>query len=171
MLIDDAKGSLSALREAMKEERQVYSHSDLNVGDIVYQCMDRNDGLTLKGKYSTRNKYFVIVGKNSNGDAIGLCLINSDLDYYKDNAERQKFQYTMKQENYPDILKKDSRLDCAELFEMKARKSIAVKAEVVGHLTPEDERNVIPLVASCKFIQKRLLKVFKIGVDWQEEGE
>lgn len=171
MLIDDIRGSLSALKETIQEEQRVSSRSDLRIGDIVYQCMDRNDGLTLKGDYNTRYKYFVIVGKKSNGDSIGLCLINSDLDFYKNNPARQKFQYTMKKDNYPGILKKDSRLDCAELFEMKARKSIAVKAEIVGHLTPQDEKIIIPLVAGCEFIQKRLRKVYGIGMEQITETE
>jgi len=163
MLIDDAKGSLAALRAAIQQKQQVSSGSDLNVGDIVFQCMDEKDGLTLKDGYSTRNKYFVIVGKNTKGDAIGLCLINSDLDFYKNNPKRQAFQYTLKQADYPEILDKDSRLDCAELFPMKARKSVAVKAEVVGHLTSDDKSKVIPLVASCGFIDAHKKKVYRIG--------
>lgn len=163
MLIDDAKGSLAALRAAIQQKQQVSAGSDLDVGDIVFQCMDEKDGLTLKDGYSTRNKYFVIVGKNTKGDVIGLCLINSDLDFYQNNPKRQAFQYTLKQADYPDILDKDSRLDCAELFAMKARKSVAVKAEVVGHLTSDDESKVIPLVASCGFIDAHKKKVYRIG--------
>ena len=94
----------------------VASRDDLNVGDIVYQTLDRNDGLTLTGDYVTRNKYFVIVGKNSKGDAIGLCLVNSNLDFYKDVPQMQKFQYILKHADYPTVLTKDSRLDCAVLF-------------------------------------------------------
>lgn len=163
MLIDDARGSLAALKASIQQQQQVSSGSDLNVGDIVYQCMDEKDGLTLKDAYKTRKKYFVIVGKNSKGDAIGLCLVNSDLDFYKDNPSRQKFQYTLKVADYPGILEKDSRLDCAELFTMKARKSVAVKAEVVGHLTADDEAKVLPLVASCGFIDAHKKKVYRIG--------
>ncbi len=162
MLIDDAKGSLTAPKAAKKEEQQVKVRSDLNVGDIVYQCMDRNDGLTLKGDYNTRYKYFVIVGKKSNGDAIGLCLINSNLDFYKNNPNRQRFQYILKQANYPSILKKDSRLDCTDLVEMKVRKSVAVKAEVVGHLTDDDEAVVLPLVASSDYIGEHQKKIYHI---------
>ena len=33
MLIDDAKGSLAALRAAIKDEQQVKTRSDVNVGD------------------------------------------------------------------------------------------------------------------------------------------
>lgn len=57
----------------------------------------------------------------------------------------------------------DSRLDCAQLFPMKARKSVAVKAERVGHLTADDEAKVLPLVASCGFIDAHMKKVYRIG--------
>lgn len=126
--------------------------------------MDANDGMTLKGDYVSRKKYFVIVGKNSKGDAIGLCLVNSNLDFYKDNPLMQKFQYTLLKENYPNVLAKDSRLDCALLFPMKVRKSVAVKAQIVGHLTETDEKAVIPLVSSCEFIDEHVRKVYRIGM-------
>lgn len=141
----------------------IKSSEDINVGDIVYQDMDRNDGLVLNKEFSNRLKYFVIVGKNSKGDAIGLCLINSNLNFYSNVPEMQHFQYILRAENYEGILTKDSRLDCAKLFPMKIRKSIAVRAEYVGHLTEEDETNVLALVASCRFINPHSKKVFRIG--------
>lgn len=160
--MDDEKGTLAALKEAVEAQTvTVKSRDDLNIGDIVYQNMDRNDGLTLNKGYDTRNKIFVIVGKKSNGEAVGMCLINSE---FKGDAEKQKFQYTIKKENYPDVevLTKDSPLDCSKLFPMKARKSVAVKAEIVGHLTEEDFKAVRTLVASCGFIARHDKKVFHI---------
>lgn len=38
MLMEDAKGTLAVLKAGMLEERRVVSRSDLNVGDIVFQC-------------------------------------------------------------------------------------------------------------------------------------
>ncbi|MBO4963668.1 MAG: hypothetical protein J6C65_01860 [Prevotella sp.] len=163
MLIDDAKGTLSALEAKMQAANRVRHNTNIKVGDIVYQNMDQNDGLTLTKGYDTRLKYFVIVGKNSKGDAIGLCLINSNLDFYKDVPAIQRFQYILKVEDYPDILEKDSRLDCSQLFPMKIKKSIAVKAELVGHLTQEDEAKVLQLVASCGFIDEHKKRVYRIG--------
>lgn len=163
MLIDDAKGALAALKAEMQEDRRVKPGTVLNVGDIVYQDMDRKDGLVLNKGYDDRYKYFVIVGKNSKGDAIGLCLINSDLDFYKDNPAMQRFQYILKGDDYKGILEKDSRLDCAQLFPMRMRKSVAVRAQLVGHLTPEDEAKVLPLVASCGFIDAHMRKIYRVG--------
>ena len=142
--------------------RTIKSNANISIGDIVYQNMDRNDGLVLYKGYDNRLKYFVIVGKNSKGDAIGLCLINSNLDFYKQVPAMQRFQYILKADNYKGVLVKDSRLDCAKLFPMKIRKSIAVKAVCVGHLIEEDKVNVLTLVASCGFIDAHKKKVFGI---------
>lgn len=163
MIMDDPKGALRALKAEMQEDNRVKTGEDLHVGDIVYQNMDRSDGLVLNKGFNERLKYFVIVGKNSKGDAIGLCLINSDLDFYKDLPVMQHFQYILRAVNYKGILVKDSRLDCAKLFPMKTRKSIAVQAQIVGHLTPKDEAAIIPLVASCGFIDSHVRKTFRIG--------
>ena len=162
MLIDDARGTLAALREFIKEERKAKSGLDLNVGDIVYQNLDRDDGLVLTGDYDTRLKYFVIVGKNESGDLLGICLINSDLDFYKKKPQRQKYQYVMKQGDYPDILEKDSRLDCTTFLKIDVAKSVDVEAEIVGHLTEDDKKYVFQLIADCGFISKHDKKVFNI---------
>jgi hypothetical protein len=157
------KDKLAQVKAQIQRQTVIKSDTVLNVGDIVKQRMDRNDGLALKNEYKDRRKFFVIVGKNSKGDAIGLCLINSDLDFYKNTPAMQPFQYILKYDNYKTVLEKDSRLDCAKLFPMKTRKSVAVKAELVGHLIPEDEANVLKLVADCGFINAHMKKVYRIG--------
>lgn len=60
MLIDDAKGALAALKAGMQEDRRIKSGTDLNVGDIVYQDMDRNDGLVLNKGYDDRLKFLLL---------------------------------------------------------------------------------------------------------------
>lgn len=148
----------------MSESIKIKSGDDLCVGDIVCQNLDRNDGLVLNKGYNERRKYFVIVGKNSKGDAIGLCLINSNLDFYKYVPAMQRFQYLLKADNYIGILSKDSRLDCAQLFPMKIKKCVAVKAMIVGRLTANDKQQVISLVSSCGFIDEHIRKVYRIGL-------
>ena len=148
----------------MSESIKIKSGDDLCVGDIVCQNLDRNDGLVLNKGYNERRKYFVIVGKNSKGDAIGLCLINSNLDFYKYVPAMQRFQYLLKADNYIGILSKDSRLDCAQLFPMKIKKCVAVKAMIVGRLTANDKQQVISLVSPCGFIDEHIRKVYRIGL-------
>ena len=98
MIIDDAKNSLASLRSEISEETRVKSKEDLHVGDILILEMDEKDGLKLRGKYKTRDKFVVVVGINSKGDAIGALLINSEIDYTKDTPELKPYQYPMKRE-------------------------------------------------------------------------
>lgn len=161
--MEDYKDRLAQLKAQIEDQNRIKFDTVLNVGDIVVQRMDKKDGLVLNKGYDDRQKIFVIVGKNSKGDAIGLCLINSNLDFCKNTPAMQPFQYILKYDNYKTVLEKDSRLDCAKLFPMKTRKSVAVKAELAGHLIPEDEKNVMKLVADCGFINAHMKKVYRIG--------
>lgn len=141
----------------------IHTREDVNIGDIIYQDLHSNDGLKLKHGFRSRRKYFVIVGKKSNNEAIGVCLINSNLDYYSSDMYRAKYQYILKKELYSDFLIKDSRLDCSELFEIPVKKSIAMKAIIVGHLVEEDLKQVIYLLKTCDYINEKRRKVFHIG--------
>lgn len=156
MIVDDAKNSLAALRSEMSEEARIKSRDDLHVGDILSLEMDKKDGLKLKGAYKTRDKYVVVIGKNSKGDAIGALLINSDIDYAKNTPELKPYQYALKQEKYPEILDYDSWLDCTDLFLLKSRKIVAKKAEYKCKLQEEDYPKVTELVKNYDGIDKRV---------------
>ncbi len=64
--MDDEKGILASLKSKLSDENKVTSADDLNVGDVVYVELDKNDGLVLNGKYVTRLKYVVVAGAKSN---------------------------------------------------------------------------------------------------------
>ena len=156
MIIDDAKNSLALLRSEISEETRVKSKDDLHVGDILSLEMDEKDGLKLRGKYKTRNKFIVVIGINSKGDAIGALLINSEIDYTKDTPELKPYQYPMNQEKYPEILDYDSWLDCTDLFLLKSRKIIAKKAELKCKVQVDDFHKVIGLVRDYEGIDKHI---------------
>lgn len=167
MIIDDAKNSLASLRTEISEEARVKSKDDLHVGDILSLEMDENDGLKLRGGYKTRDKFVVVIGINSKGDAIGALLINSEIDYTKDTPELKPFQYPMKQEKYPEILDYDSWLDCTDLFLLKSRKIVAKKAEFKCRVQDDDFPKVIGLVRNYEGIARHI-KV-KYGILLKEE--
>lgn len=161
MLIEDKSGRLESLRKSIVEKQRVSSREDLSPGDIVYQCLDRKDGLVLKDSYTTRNKYFVVVGKNSKGDAVGICLVNSNLEFFG-NSERKRYQYILKKDDYPQVLDRDSRIDCSTLFTMSLKKAVAVKGQKVGSIKADDWNHIISLVAECEFINMHDKKVYRI---------
>lgn len=167
MIIDDAKNSLVSLRTEMSEEARVKSKEDLHVGDILSLEMDEKDGLKLRGKYKTRDKFVVVIGINSKGDAIGALLINSEIDYTKDTPVLKPYQYPMKQENYPEILDYDSWLDCTDLFLLKSRKIVAKKAEYKCRVLKDDFSKVLNLVKKFEGIDRHLK--IKYGIIHKED--
>jgi hypothetical protein len=167
VIIDDAKNSLASLRTEISEEARVKSKDDLHVGDILSLEMDEKDGLKLRGGYKTRDKFVVVIGINSKGDAIGALLINSEIDYTKDTPELKPFQYPMKQARYPEILDYDSWLDCTDLFLLKSRKIVAKKAEFKCRVQDDDFLNVLGLVRDYEGIARHI-KV-KYGIIPKEE--
>ncbi len=156
MIIDDAKNSLASLRTEISEEARIKSKDDLHVGDILSLEMDEKDGLKLRGGYKTRDKFVVVIGINSKGDAIGAILINSEIDYTKDTPELKPFQFPMKQEMYPEILDYDSWLDCTDLFLLKSRKIVAKKAEFKCRLLDDDFPKVLDLVKDYEGIARHI---------------
>lgn len=50
---------------------------------------------------------------------------------YRNVPAMQRFQYILKAEDYKGVLTKDSRLDCAQLFPMKAKKSVPMASAVL----------------------------------------
>lgn len=162
MIIDDAKGTLKALKEATVAKATVKSNDDLKPGDIIEMLMDANDGLILNEGYDTRRKFVVIIGCNSKGDLYGAFLINSDIDFSKQNPEMMKYQYRMLKANYPELLDYDSWLDCTDLFDLKRRKIIARKAVVKSHLTPDDHTRVLDIVRNSELIEEHDKHIFGI---------
>lgn len=156
MIIDDAKNSLASLRSEISEETRVKSKEDLHVGDILSLEMDEKDGLKLRGKYKTRDKFVVVIGINSKGDAIGALLINSEIDYTKDTPELKPYQYPIKQEKYPEVLAYDSWLDCTDLFLLKSKKIVAKKAEFKCRIQEDDFSKVLGLVRDYEGIDRHL---------------
>nr|DAP34373.1 MAG TPA: PemK-like protein [Caudoviricetes sp.] len=49
----------------------------LQIGDVHYVSMDESNGITPKDGYATRNKFFIILGFDGRGNAVGGVVINS----------------------------------------------------------------------------------------------
>lgn len=49
----------------------------MEIGDIVYVPLDREDGLVLRDSFNSRNKFIVIIGFTPEGTALGSLLERS----------------------------------------------------------------------------------------------
>lgn len=127
-MFDDVQENLSKLREKIENEDRIKSPVRLSKGDIVEMELDENDGITLDGQYETRRKYIVIIGVTSKGDIYGAYLINSEINFIKNNDIMKNYQYILLKDDYPELLKYDSYLDCSELFPINKKKDNCKKS-------------------------------------------
>ena len=162
-MIDDPKDILSELKDKVKEEKYIKNNKDLQVGDVFEMNMDANDGLTLTDGYSTRLKFVVVVGITSKGDTYGSYLINSKIDFSKQNELMMKYQYPLLQKKYPELLEYDSFLDCTDLFCLKRKKIVARKASKRGMLTKEDYASIRVLVCDSELLSDHEKKLFGLN--------
>lgn len=54
--------------------------NELHIGDVHYVGLNESNGVTPKDGYSTRNKFFIILGFDNRGNAIGGVVINSKVN-------------------------------------------------------------------------------------------
>lgn len=85
----------------------------VKVGDVYEITMTESNGITPKPGDSSRDKFFVVLGFDSNGIAYGGVIINSNINknlppYIK------MFHMPIKQSKYP-FLRYDSFVDCVQL--------------------------------------------------------
>lgn len=166
----DVEGKFAELKHALVESSLVKSAADLPVGTVVYVEMDKNDGLTLTGGYTTRLKYVVVAGAKSDPKDICAVLVNTDADY-SDDPDWRADQYPLLQRNYPGILDYDSWLDCTDPKLLTVRKLKAKKAEVKGRLNDDDLKAVMTKLKNSDFIDAHIKKVYGInafGADTME---
>lgn len=157
-----ANEALRQLQQQMQRDAIVKDAEELQVGDIVYYDMDSADGITLINGYVSRLKYVVIAGAKSNLKELCAVLINSDNDHSL-APDWQAEQYLIRQDDYPEILDRDSWIDCTDPKELKVSKIKAKKAEKKGHLNDRDLANVMKHLKENDFIDNHTRKVY--GID------
>ena len=136
----------------MKNKKESIDWSEVEIGDIIYVPLDKDDGLVLNKGYDTRKKYVVIIGFTSEGIAIGTLLINSKIDPSKRSPEMMNCQYPLLSRLYKGILDYDSWLDCSDIFELSTQKISERKGQLKGHLTEEDRIRVLEFLKETDVI-------------------
>lgn len=57
------------------------AQDNLNVGDVHLLNLDQKNGITPKAGDAARNKFFIILGFDNEGNVIGGLVINSNINY------------------------------------------------------------------------------------------
>ena len=143
----DWKDTLASFKEKITE-KEIVTNELLTVGAILYMQMDHSDGLKLIDGYSTRNKYFIIIGFTVEGNVIGSVLLNSCIDPSKYSTEYIKCQY-------------DSYIDCSEIF-VFPKERLLNEARFKQNLTQTDLELIINFLKETEVHSTKEKKKFGI---------
>lgn len=114
----------------------------MEIGDIVYVPLDREDDLVLNEGFHSRKKYIVVIGFTPEGSALGSLLVNSRIDPSKQSKEMLDCQYPVLARNYRDFLRYDSWIDCSDIFELSKSKIRERGGIVVSKLVADDRERI-----------------------------
>ena len=130
----------------------------LSAGAVHYVAMDEANGITLKKGAKYRNKYFVILGVDSNGNAFGGVIFNSDSNR-RVPLQHWLYHFPISGHSY-SFLKHNSFIDCSTL--MTVQVSALSKTTFRGRLSVEHLDSVLTSVRECGTIPAFKLKRYGI---------
>lgn len=118
----------------------------INIGDIFYLPLTRNDDITPKGGYESRNKFCFIVGFSEFGYYVVYFLMNSAINSkFINTHDRLSCQYPLSHKDYPDMIlpeKDPSYLDLGHVREMEKERVLS-EGLYRGSLTSSDLSNIL----------------------------
>lgn len=96
-----------------EEELSRLATNTVSIGDVYEITMTEANGITPKPGDTSRDKYFVVLGFDSNGVAYGGVIINSQINKNLP-AHIKMYHMPIKKAKYP-FLRYDSFVDCVQL--------------------------------------------------------
>lgn len=127
-------------------------------GDIFVLELDNQDGITPKGSDASRNKFFVVLGFDNEGNVYGGVIVNSKINQNMSPLIRD-FHMPIKAEKY-SFLRYNSFIDCLQL--KTAPLSKFTKGKFVGRLQDDDLYLVIGTIKESPREKKANLLRFGI---------
>ena len=93
------------------------AQDNLNVGDVHLLNLDQKNGITPKAGDTTRNKFFIILGFDNEGNVIGGLVINSNINYNLP-ATVTDYQLPVTVEQF-SFLEHNSFINCSKIIVAK----------------------------------------------------
>lgn len=133
----------------------------IEVGNVFRMTMYPEDKVTPKKVGDTsRDKYFVVIGKTEDSVVVGSLLINTNINSKMFNLIAP-YQHCITPDTYPFLNGKERYISCYEIKKFPTERVIE-KAEYIGMLSTEDVDVSIDLAKKSPIIDKRTLKMFNL---------
>lgn len=135
------------------------TQNSINIGDVHLLNLDQSNGITPKSGDTTRNKFFIVLGFDNEGNVIGGLVINSKINY-KLPPSVTDYQLPVSVQQFP-FLEHNSFINCSKI--------IVAKRSKFNKTTYRDEISdtemmelIINTVKESPTVNKMQLKVFGI---------
>lgn len=135
------------------------TQNSINIGDVHLLNLDQNNGITPKSGDTTRNKFFIVLGFDNEGNVIGGLVINSKINY-KLPPSVTDYQLPVSVEQFP-FLEHNSFINCSKII--VAKRSKFNKTTYRGEISDtEMMKLIINTVKESPTVNKMQLKEFGI---------
>ena len=129
-------------------------------GQVYAIDMHPEEGITPHEGYSSRRKFFIVLGIDDEGVVYGGVVFNSKVNTHMPELV-QFYQMPIRYEQYP-FLTHRSYVDCASLKRIRSI-DLAIKGECLGAMTQDDLELIVNTVVSCPLIPKAELIQFGLS--------
>lgn len=127
-------------------------------GDTFRIKMDQSNGIVPKKGDTSRNKFFVVLGQDEQGNIYGGVIINSNINKNL-SYDQTLLLMPLKSSEY-SFLEYDSFVDCASLKTVK--KEEFALWQYKGRIKDDDIELIIGTISESKYETKAKLKMFGI---------
>lgn len=135
------------------------TQNSINIGDVHLLNLDQNNGITPKSGDTTRNKFFIVLGFDNEGNVIGGLVINSKINY-KLPPSVTDYQLPVSVEQFP-FLEHNSFINCSKII--VAKRSKFNKTTYRGEISDTEMMElIITTIKESPTVNKMQLKEFGI---------
>ena len=148
---------MTILGDILEDVGDKLAQDNIKVGNVYLINLDQQNGITPKNGDLTRDKFFIVLGFDNEGNVIGGLVINSKINYNLPLSVTD-YQLPIKVEQCP-FLKYNSFVNCSKII--VANKAKFTKNTYRGEISdPEFIDLLINTVKESPTVNTKLLKRF-----------
>ena len=148
---------MTILGDILEDVGDKLAQDKIKVGNVYLINLDQRNGITPKNGDLTRDKFFIVLGFDNEGNVIGGLVINSKINYNLPSSVTD-YQLPIKVEQCP-FLKYNSFVNCSKII--VANKAKFTKNTYRGEISdPEFIDLLINTVKESPTVNTKLLKRF-----------
>lgn len=131
-------------------------------GDVYRLKLTKDEGVIPKNAGDeARKKYFVVIGKDEQGNAVGFVLINSVINQHLPEC-RRKLHYLLKASEYDFLDNQDRYVDCSDFKKISKERfaELFSSDKMMGKINENDLVEIKKFICSYENVSRNTLKRF-----------